>query len=184
MSLILCRQEEVKNPLYIEALGIHIWSSQELCYVIYNYPLLAMDHLLDDSLTEFIEKELQMTVLSVKIQNGLRNGEDRDELIFMILEECRYYDTKEITAFRQKIATYRGMGPFEFAKVTADYYYSLRQLAAMKSSWTIGEIRRQTTSFWDVSGITSEPAMQDCSGLTRPCRPMRCPGFTEKTRTR
>ena len=67
MSLIkLCRQEEVKNPLYIEALGIHIWSSQELCYVIYNYPLLAMDHLLDDSLTEFIEKELQMTVLSVK----------------------------------------------------------------------------------------------------------------------
>ena len=46
MSLILCRQEEVKNPLYIEALGIPHLSSQELCYVIYNYPLLAMDHLL------------------------------------------------------------------------------------------------------------------------------------------
>ena len=135
MSLILCRQEEVKNPLYIEALGIHIWSSQELCYVIYNYPLLAMDHLLDDSLTEFIEKELQMTVLSVKIQNGLRNGEDKDELIFMILEECRYYDTKEIMAFRQKIATYRGMGPFEFAKVTADYYYSLRQYGTALSCY-------------------------------------------------
>lgn len=36
MSLILCRQEPVKIPLYIEDLGIHIYSSQELCYVIYN----------------------------------------------------------------------------------------------------------------------------------------------------
>lgn len=127
MSLILCRQEEVKNPLYIEALGVHIWSSQELCYVIYNYPLLAMDNFLDSRLTEFIEKELRMTVLSVKIQNGLKNGDDRDGLIFMILEECRFYSEKEITAFRQKIANYRSMGPLEFAKVTADYYYSLRQ---------------------------------------------------------
>ena len=42
MSFILCRQEEVTHPLYIEALGVHIWSSQELCYVIYNYPLLAI----------------------------------------------------------------------------------------------------------------------------------------------
>ena len=42
MSLILCRQEPVKIPLYIEDLGIHIYSSQELCYVIYNNPLLVL----------------------------------------------------------------------------------------------------------------------------------------------
>ena len=39
MSLILCRQEPVTVPLYIEDLGIHLYSSQELCYVIYNNPL-------------------------------------------------------------------------------------------------------------------------------------------------
>ena len=43
MSLILCRQEPVKIPLYIEDLGIHIYSSQELCYVIYNNPLLVLE---------------------------------------------------------------------------------------------------------------------------------------------
>ena len=43
MSFILCRQEEVTHPLYIEALGVHIWSSQELCYVIYNNPLLVLE---------------------------------------------------------------------------------------------------------------------------------------------
>ncbi len=43
MSLLLCRQEPVKNPLYVEFLDIHLFSSQELCYVIYNHPLLVMD---------------------------------------------------------------------------------------------------------------------------------------------
>jgi len=127
MSLILCRQEEVRHPFYVEALGVHIWSSQELCYVIYNYPLLVMDHFLDERLTEFIEKELRMTVLAAKLENGLRAGADEDELIFMFLEECHFYSPKEITAFRQKISSYRNMGSMEFAKATADYYYTLRQ---------------------------------------------------------
>ena len=54
MSLILCRQEPVKIPLYIEDLGIHIYSSQELCYVIYNNPLLVLEDFIDSRLTEFL----------------------------------------------------------------------------------------------------------------------------------
>ena len=41
MSLILCRQEPVKHPYYIDVLGIHIHSSQELCYIVYNHPVLG-----------------------------------------------------------------------------------------------------------------------------------------------
>ena len=37
MSLLLCRQEQVEHPYFIEELGIHLYSSQELCYVIYNH---------------------------------------------------------------------------------------------------------------------------------------------------
>ena len=43
MSLLLCRREFVKHPFYIEILGIYIYSSQELCYVICNHPLLVME---------------------------------------------------------------------------------------------------------------------------------------------
>ena len=50
MSLILCRQEPVTVPLYIEDLGIHLYSSQELCYVIYNNPLLVLEGFIDKSL--------------------------------------------------------------------------------------------------------------------------------------
>ena len=31
MSLLLCRQEPVKCPYYVEALDLHLYSSQELC---------------------------------------------------------------------------------------------------------------------------------------------------------
>ena len=54
MSLILCRQEPVTVPLYIEDLGIHLYSSQELCYVIYNNPLLVLEGFIDKRLTEFL----------------------------------------------------------------------------------------------------------------------------------
>ena len=48
MSLRLCRSEKVKNPYYVSFLGVHLYSSQELAYVIYHYPLLVMDHLVDE----------------------------------------------------------------------------------------------------------------------------------------
>ena len=35
MSLILCRQEPVTSPYFVEELGVHLYSSQELNYVIY-----------------------------------------------------------------------------------------------------------------------------------------------------
>ena len=173
MSFILCRQEEVTHPLYIEALGVHIWSSQELCYVIYNYPLLAMDHFLDERLTEFIEKELRMTVLAARLENGLRTGADEDELIFMFLEECHFYSPKEITAFRQKISSYRNMGSLEFAKLRQTTITrcasTAQRFGDMKSCWTASTTRRRMTNFWERSGTIWLPAMQACSGLTRPC---------------
>ena len=43
MSLILCRQEPVTSPYFVEELGVHLYASQELNYVIYHHPLLVME---------------------------------------------------------------------------------------------------------------------------------------------
>lgn len=127
MSLILCRQEPVKHPYYIERLGIHIYSSPELCYVIYNHPLLAMGDLINEHLIEFIKEELDLPFLAGRLETWKKSGEDPDEMIFMILQECFYYTAKEIAKFRQKIALYRKMSTAEFTKETADYYFRLKQ---------------------------------------------------------
>ena len=77
MSLILCRHEPVRHPYYIERLGIHIASSQELCYVIYNNPLLAMEGLINDNLITFIRTELDMAFLAGKLDAARRAGKTR-----------------------------------------------------------------------------------------------------------
>ena len=74
MSLILCRNEPVKQPLYIEKLGVHIYSSQELCYVIYQYPLLALNGFVDENLVEFIAVQLDMGFLAVKMEKWMKGG--------------------------------------------------------------------------------------------------------------
>ena len=127
MSLILCRQEPCRHPYYIERLGYHISSSPELCYVLYNNPLLAMGGFIDDNLIEFIREELTMPFLAGKLEKWMKSGEDPDELIFIILQECYYYSAKEISRLRQIVGAYRKMSPPEFMKATADYYFALGQ---------------------------------------------------------
>lgn len=127
MSLILCRQETCKHPYFIEHLGIHIASSPELCYVIYNNPLLAMGDFVNARLIEFIREELNMTFLAGKLEKWKKSNEEPDEMLIMILQECTYYTPREVTKFRQTLQAYRKLSPSEFTKETADYYFSLRQ---------------------------------------------------------
>lgn len=127
MSLILCRQEPAKHPYYFEALGVHLYSAPEICYVIFNNPLLVMDGFVDEHLLEFMRDELDLGFLVMKLDKWRQSGEDLDELLFLILQECDYYTPAEVSRFRQQITAYRKMSPAEFAKAKADYLFSGKQ---------------------------------------------------------
>ena len=103
MSLILCRQEPVTVPLYIEDLGIHLYSSQELCYVIYNNPLLVLEGFIDKRLTEFLRSELRMPFLAERVEKWLDSHGATEEILYLILKECNYYTPKEQAAYRQTV---------------------------------------------------------------------------------
>lgn len=125
MSLILCRQEPVTSPYYIEELGVHIYSSQELCYVIYNHPLLVMEDFVDGRLAEFLRAELRMPFLAERIDKWLDGRGPSDELLFLILQECAYYTPQEQARYRQMVTNLRKISVDEYAKRRADYHYSL-----------------------------------------------------------
>ena len=107
MSLILVRQEPVKHPYYVDALGVHIASSKELCYVIYNNPLLAMDDFVNDHLIAFIRNELGLGFLAEKLAQWKRSRENPDEMLVIILEECYYYTDRETRSRLAKIPACR-----------------------------------------------------------------------------
>lgn len=126
MSLLLCRQEAVSRPYYVEALDVHLYSSQELCYVIYHHPLLVMEEFVDERLIGFIRDELNMGNLAARLEKGA-GGENSDELLFAILTECFYYTPPEISQYRQRVASLRKKTPAEFEKERADYLFSIGQ---------------------------------------------------------
>ncbi len=125
MSLILCRQEPVTSPYFIEELGVHIYSSQELCYVIYNHPLLVMDNFVDGRLAEFIRSELRMPYLAERIEKWIDGRGVSDELLFLILQEVSYYTPQEQARYRQVVTNLRKISADEYAKRRADYHYML-----------------------------------------------------------
>lgn len=126
MSLLLCRHESVQHPYYVEFLGIHIYSSQELCYVIYKYPLLVLEGFVDEILLTFLREELNQGFLALKLERWLKSGENQDETLVMILQECDYYASGEINRFKQHLGSIRKMPKAEYYKQKADALFHLR----------------------------------------------------------
>ena len=129
MSLLLCRQEYARRPLYVELLGIHLFTPQELSYVIYHYPLLVLDGFINDSLLEFLREELNMGLLAVKLERWLKRQEKLDEALLLILQESGYYSGAEIGRFKHRLAELRRKPPAEFSKLKADELFAMRQYA-------------------------------------------------------
>lgn len=127
MSLLLCRREFVKHPFYIEILGIYIYSSQELCYVICNHPLLVMDGFVDKALFGFVKNELGMGAVAGRMEKLSETGSRPEEVLYLFLAECDYCTEKDIHKFRQTAAAYRSLPPSRYEKEAADYLFGKKQ---------------------------------------------------------
>ncbi|MEY8336881.1 tetratricopeptide repeat protein [Lachnospiraceae bacterium 62-35] len=127
MSLMLCRQEHVEQPFFMDVLGLHIYTSQELCYVIYHHPLLVLEDFVDSHLMDFIRNELDMPYLASRLEKWKKSNENQDELLIIILQECFYYRPSEVNDFRQHIINLRKKHPADYNKAKADYFFEMKQ---------------------------------------------------------
>lgn len=127
MSLLLCRQEKAKHPFYVDFIGIYVHTLEELCYVMYQYPMLVLDGFVDDGLLAFLRDELGLGFLAMKLERWKKSGENPDEQLLMILQECDYYYGAEINRYRQQLAAIRKKHPAEYKKLKADELFLLRQ---------------------------------------------------------
>lgn len=106
MSLLLCRKKAGK-PFYHSKLNIELWSGQELCYVIYNYPLLCLKDFVDDRLFDWLEEEASHKHLAELLRANRRAGESVENQLLCILQECNYYNAGEVMDFGKRIAELR-----------------------------------------------------------------------------
>ena len=111
------------RPLRHDKLNINIWSEQELCYVIYNYPLLCLGSFLTEALFLWIEQELQMKELAERLRQSRKDGESAENQLLLILQDCDYYDVSEVREFGARIQELKKKPLFELSYMEAMILY-------------------------------------------------------------
>ena len=102
MGVIICNKKQVKEPLYIESLDINIYSIEELAYLIYTHPILAMDNLINDNLFKFISESLELINLKNWILKIYRENRLNDDILYYILDASGFYTKNEIAKYKKK----------------------------------------------------------------------------------
>ena len=119
MGLILCHENQALRPYYIDDLGIHIYTIEQLCYCIYEYPLIAADGFVTRSLLDFITSELHLYLRT----EGIRE----DDLLISILGICDYYTSAEVDRFRTRMQELRKLKRAAFLKEKGDFLFGLHK---------------------------------------------------------
>ena len=128
-GMLLCRSHPVKEPYYVEELGLCLYSEEELSYYIYHNATLIGDDFLDERLYRFIGEELGMENLERKLRKWAEQAE-LSELLLVILQDIHYYDSDELYHFREKLAAMARKSPAARQKEKADTLFAAGRYAA------------------------------------------------------
>ena len=115
MPLLLCRQT-AELPFCHDKLNINIKSEQELCFVIYNYPILCLGDFLSERLYSWIESQLLRADLAQHLRQSERQKERAENRLVIVLRECNYYDVNEIMEFTSYMTELAGLSHAELVR--------------------------------------------------------------------
>ena len=127
MGLILCSKNEAKKPYFIEELSVNIYSIEELCYIIYEHPLLVIDNFLSPGLIDFIKTDLNMSILGAQLDKMKQERHAEDSMLIYILEFTEIYKNSEISRYRSELNNFRKLKKADYMKEKADYMFRLRR---------------------------------------------------------
>jgi len=121
-NFLLCSIKRADKPYPLPALGIGIYSAEELCYYMNHYLYLLEDNFVCEELLDFLQNELELTALVSKIRRWVDGRSDMLQIVFMIEQDIRYYTDGELIDLKQRIDQLRQATKAERAKLRADFY--------------------------------------------------------------
>lgn len=143
MGLLLCTSR-AEQPFYYEKLDKNLWSIQELCYILYRYPIVIPEDFVDARLCQWIE-ELGMKFFAERLRQLLKAGEEQDKLILRILREGNYYTEREIQDFGTALRRLKEIDSSQFQEMLGDTFFRIGKYGRAVEAYRMSLSRRKST---------------------------------------
>ena len=107
MSFDLCQVKKAEKPYYIESIGIHIYTIEELCFYLYENIYLIDQTIINEALCDWLRDELGLKKLYRQLYEQLEKQEGIAYFVLPIFREIGYLWGEEL-AFCTKFAPFVG----------------------------------------------------------------------------
>lgn len=119
-SLILCRSKKARQPYEITRIHKKIYTLEELCYYICNFPYLVDYTLVNKKLCDWIEEELGEEKLAKKLNDCLKSHSSVEQFVLYILKDSGIYMANELSHIESILNQLKNQKDIEKQKYKAD----------------------------------------------------------------
>jgi Tfp pilus assembly protein PilF len=131
---MLCSKKS-DNPYRISDADINIYSIEELAYYLYNNAYFVDESFFDESLVEYIEKELKLTKVAQKLKYAMGQNRNFVELVMIIVNSSMYYNESEMKSFEKELKNISAKDMMERMKARADMLLENGKLGSAKKTY-------------------------------------------------
>lgn len=117
----LCETPRAQHPFYIESIGIHIWSIEELCYYMKENVYLLDETILNERLCTWLAEELGLKKLGRVLKKALETEAPAMDFVMPIFQECGYLTRTELLYFKEELQQVQIEPQDTRKKMKADY---------------------------------------------------------------
>ncbi len=130
-NLILCHNKKAKAAYEIARIHRRIYTIEELCYYLCNHLYLVDYTLMNETLCDWLDEELELTELSQNLRRLLEQNGTTTQFIITILAYSSIYTTEELNRIQDVLEKLKDQKPIEKQKYKAD---NLLESGSVKSA--------------------------------------------------
>lgn len=119
-KLLLCSSELAPVPYYIEELSLHIYSIEELCYVVRNNMELLDPSFFDQELLRWLKEVLHQKKLAEELLLIRQKEGGLYACVQALAGACGYFSREELVLIGQELQIFENKTKEECQKIRAD----------------------------------------------------------------
>ena len=127
MGLIWIKETNPREKLYLEELGLHAETLEELSYLILKYPPLFLDNFVGEKFFSFLSRGARHSELARELRSLQREKAKSDEILSRFLARGGYASPRQQSLFAQSVKEYLAFPKERAEQKKGDLFLSLRK---------------------------------------------------------